>query len=77
MVHLNPVTVWLDVPTLVWINAFMLNLQKSVQSLQVGQTAFSKETFFLLKKLVGVHYANVWWGSLNGYMLPYEYENCT
>ena len=35
LVHLNPVTVWLDVLTLVWSNAFMLNLMKSVQSLQV------------------------------------------
>ena len=44
LVHLNPVTVWLDVLTLVWSNAFMLNLMKSVQSLQVqcpGKIVFS------------------------------------
>jgi hypothetical protein len=35
MLHMNPITVWLDVLTVVWLNAFVLNLQKSVESLQV------------------------------------------
>lgn len=30
----NPVTVWLDVLTFIWLNSFALNLQKSVSSLQ-------------------------------------------
>jgi hypothetical protein len=34
MLHMNPVTLWLDVLTIVWLNAFVLNLQKSVESLQ-------------------------------------------
>jgi len=49
MVHLNPVTVWLDVPTLVWINAFMLNLQKSVQSLQASLELEQSESYTNIK----------------------------
>ena len=30
----NPITIWLDVLTLVWLNSFALNLQKSVAELQ-------------------------------------------
>ena len=30
----NPITVWLDILTLVWLNAFTVNLQKSVAELQ-------------------------------------------
>ena len=30
----NPITVWLDILTLVWLNAFTVNLQKSVTELQ-------------------------------------------
>ena len=34
LVTLNPVTVWFDLLTLVWLNSFTMNLQRSVASLQ-------------------------------------------
>ena len=34
LMTLNPITVWFDLLTLVWLNSFSLNLQKSVTSLQ-------------------------------------------
>lgn len=34
LLTINPITVWFDLLTLVWINSFTMNLQKSVTSLQ-------------------------------------------
>lgn len=34
LLTVNPVTVWLDVLTFIWLNSFTLNLQKSVATLQ-------------------------------------------
>ncbi|XP_023344836.1 UHRF1-binding protein 1-like [Eurytemora carolleeae] len=51
MVHMNPLTVWLDVLTLVWINAFILNLQKSLESLQASLDIEKSETFYADIKL--------------------------
>ena len=34
LLTVNPITVWLDVLTLIWLNSFALNLQKSVSMLQ-------------------------------------------
>ena len=38
MLYINPITVWVDTLTLLWINAFSLNLQKSVQSLALEES---------------------------------------
>jgi len=51
MVHTNPFTVWLDVLTLIWINAFILNLQKSVKSLQASLDLEQGDSFYADIKL--------------------------
>jgi len=51
MVHLNPFTVWLDILTLVWINAFILNLQKSVNSLQASLDLEQSDSLYADMKL--------------------------
>lgn len=46
MLYLNPITIWVDTLTLLWINAFTLNLQKSVTGLQASLAMEKSDSFY-------------------------------
>jgi len=46
MLYLNPITIWIDTLTLLWINAFTLNLQKSVAGLQASLAMEKSDSFY-------------------------------